>query len=222
MAGKFYAVRKGKATGIFHTWDSCKAQVYAVPGAEYKSFKTETEARNYLSAFATTQTEERVEEENCGTEAYVDGSYKSETQEFSYGMIVLRDGEERKFAEKFTDKELAKMHNVAGEIKGAEAAMHYAIEESIDRIRIYHDYEGIAKWCQDEWKATKDGTKAYKAFYDSIKDKVAVTFIKVTGHSNNKYNDIADELAKQALGLIGEKHKLNEPVITRSRRKGEL
>ncbi|MEG1361186.1 MAG: RNase H family protein, partial [Lachnospiraceae bacterium] len=78
------------------------------------------------------------------------------------------------------------------------------------------------KWCQDEWKATKDGTKAYKAFYDSIKDKVAVTFIKVTGHSNNKYNDIADELAKQALGLIGEKHKLNEPVITRSRRKGEL
>ena len=70
------------------------------------------------------------------------------------------------------------MHNVAGEIKGAEAAMQYAIDEGIRRIIIYHDYEGIAKWCLGEWKTNKEGTLAYKKFYDSIKDQVDVKFVK--------------------------------------------
>lgn len=83
-------------------------------------------------------------------EIYVDGSYCDQTNEFSYGMIVFRNGEEYKFAQRFTDKELAKMHNVAGEIKGAEAAMQYAVENSLKNIAIYHDYEGIAKWCLGE------------------------------------------------------------------------
>lgn len=144
-------------------------------------------------------------------EAYVDGSYNSETNEFSYGMVILLNGEELKYAEKYDDKELATMHNVAGEIKGAEAAMRYAVENSLASIIIYHDYEGIAKWCLGEWKVNKEGTKAYKGYYESIKDKVSISFVKVTGHSNNKYNDMADELAKQALGIAGEKHVIEMP-----------
>ena len=62
-----------------------------------------------------------------------------------------------------TDKELALMHNVAGEIKGSEAAMQYAVDHNIPEITIYHDYEGIAKWCTGAWKATKPGTIAYQA-----------------------------------------------------------
>ena len=34
-----------------------------------------------------------------------------------------------------------------------------------------------------------------------MKDKLHVRFIKVKGHSNDKYNDMADMLAKEALGL---------------------
>ena len=36
------------------------------------------------------------------------------------------------------------MHNVAGEIKGSEAAMQYAVDHNIPEITTYHDYEGIA------------------------------------------------------------------------------
>ena len=150
-------------------------------------------------------------------EAYVDGSYNSRTNEYSYGMIILRNGEELKYAEKYADKEMASMHNVAGEIKGAEAAMRYAVENSLKEIIIYHDYEGISKWCLGEWKANKEETKAYKGYYDSVKNKVDITFVKVAGHSNNKYNDIADELAKQALGIIEAKH-----VIKMSKEKEDL
>ena len=40
MGNKFYAVRKGKKTGIYTTWDECKEQVDGYPKAEYKGFKT--------------------------------------------------------------------------------------------------------------------------------------------------------------------------------------
>ena len=35
---KYYAVKKGRKTGIFTTWDDCKAQVNGYKGAVYKSF----------------------------------------------------------------------------------------------------------------------------------------------------------------------------------------
>ena len=37
----------------------------------------------------------------------------------------------------------------------------------------------------------------YVEFVKDIKDKIKVNFIKVKSHSNNKYNDLADELAKK-------------------------
>ena len=58
-------------------------------------------------------------------------------------MVILKDGEEHTFCEKMTDKELALMHNVAGEIKGSEAAMQYAVDHNIPEITIYHDYEAL-------------------------------------------------------------------------------
>ena len=193
MAVKYYVVKSGRKTGIFNTWAECKALVDGFSGAVYKSFKTKKEAENYFYG-----DDNNIEAANAVC-AYVDGSFYN--GEFSYGMVIIRDGMELSFAEKIDDKGLAQMHNVAGEIKGAEAAMQYAVDEGLDSIVIYHDYEGIAKWCLGDWKANKEGTKAYKAFYDSIKDKVKVKFVKVKGHSGDKYNEMADKLAKKALGI---------------------
>ena len=207
MAEKYYAVKVGMKTGIFRTWEECKVNVNGYPGASYKSFKTEAEARIYLGLEPGNErhgynfTEKDVlKEEDC-VKIYVDGSYNSATNEFSYGMVVLQKGVEEKYNCKFDDQNLSAMHNVAGEIKGAEAAMQYAIDHNLSEIEIYHDYEGIAKWCLGEWKTNKEGTKAYKAFFDRASEQVKIKFVKVTGHSNDKYNDMADKLAKEALGL---------------------
>ena len=198
MAEKYYAVKKGLKTGIFRTWDECKASVSGYSGAVYKSFQSEEEARSFLGLNG--QKEEGVQNPCC-VEIYVDGSYNSATGEFSYGMVVLLGGQEETYSQSFRDEELATMRNVAGEIKGAEAAMQYALDHGIREIAIYHDYEGIAKWCLGEWKTNKEGTKAYKAFYDKARSQVKISFVKVAGHSGNKYNDMADELAKEALGI---------------------
>ena len=228
MAKKFYAVKQGKQPGIYTTWDQCKAQVHGFSGAIYKSFPTKEEAESYMAGGVTAggvkangkagkaangaAVESDSSEHYDGVIAYVDGSYNIGTKEFSYGMIILmEDGTEYKYAEKYDDPELASMRNVAGEIKGSQAAMEFAVAKGLDKITIFHDYEGISRWCLGDWKTNKEGTKAYKAYYDQIKDQLQVTFVKVKGHSNDKYNDIADELAKQAVGVPGKTHEL-DPV----------
>ena len=220
---KFYAVKQGRKTGMFLTWDDCKKQVMGYPGAIYKSFGTREEAEAYLgvtgaqtgqkngTADATERTagitrsvssgNNKSENTENAVEIYVDGSYHAATKEFSYGMVVLVDGKEEKFSQKMTDPELAQMRNVAGEIKGSEAAMQYALDHKIPSIIIYHDYQGIASWCNGDWKANKPGTIAYRDFYREASRKIKIQFRKVKGHSNDKYNDMVDQLAKEALGI---------------------
>lgn len=51
---KFYAVKKGRNRGIFHSWDECKAQTHQYTGAIFKSFKTMSEAQDFLSGNIST------------------------------------------------------------------------------------------------------------------------------------------------------------------------
>ena len=198
---KFYAVRQGRKIGMFLTWDECKKQVMGYPGAIYKSFGTEEEAKEYLGIAVAVDDMQGGDPSAGAVEIYVDGSYHAGTKEFSYGLVVLINGKEEKFSQKMSDPELAQMRNVAGEIKGSEAAMQYALDHKIPSIIIYHDYQGIASWCNGDWKANKAGTIAYRDFYRKAKERVHIEFRKVKGHSNDKYNDMVDELAKEALGI---------------------
>lgn len=204
MAKAFYAVKAGHIPGVYETWDACKKQVDGFSGASYKKFASKETALNFLGMPITheaktvelsrvTPTSEAV--------AYVDGSYDDTVKAFAYGVVIFNDGIEEHFSAKMNNRELIGMRNVAGEIKAAEIAMQFCIDHNIKSVDIYHDYEGIAKWCTGEWKAKLVGTKDYKDFYERIKSKINVNFIKVEGHSGDKYNDLADQLAKSALGL---------------------
>ena len=204
MAKKYYAVRKGKVPGIYMTWNDCKSQVDGFSGAEYKSFASLEEAAAFVDGGGSQNISVDIKDgvpvsDEYNAIAYVDGSYNNATKEFSYGVVMFHDGKEIHFSQKVEDKELAEMRNVAGEIKGAECAMRYAIEHGCKTLVIYHDYEGIAKWCTGVWKTNKEGTQAYKAYFDSIKDSINIDFKKVKGHSGDLYNDKADELAKKAI-----------------------
>lgn len=197
MAKKFYAVKHGKTTGIFNSWDECKASVDGVPNALYKGFAALEEAEAYLND----QAPKKNQSKEGVAVAYVDGSYKAETEEFAYGAVLFYNGEELEFSGADYNPEVKDMRNVAGELKGAMVMMNYCVKHGIKDLEIHHDYEGIARWCRGEWKTTKPGTKMYKSYYDSIRDKLNVTFVKVKGHSGDVNNDRADKLAKSALGI---------------------
>lgn len=202
MAKKYYAVKEGRTKGIFTSWDDCKAQVHGFGGAVYKSFTSLAEAEAYLAGESSKKNESAELQPTAEAIAYVDGSYRLDTKEYSYGVLIFYQGQEWQFAEKFADVELAEMRNVAGEIKGAEKAMAFCLEQGIKSVAIYHDYEGIARWCTGEWQAKKSGTQQYRDFYrQAVGRGLQVEFVKVKGHSGNKYNDTVDALAKSALGI---------------------
>ena len=195
---KFYAVRKGKKVGIYNTWNECKQQVNGFSGAEYKSFTTLDEAKEYVEGIKA------IEFKNLesSVEAYVDGSYEHCIRAFGSGVVILKNNVvEKTYSIKGQDESLVSMRNVAGEIEAAKIAMAYCISNEIKNLTLYFDYEGIEKWCMGIWKANKEGTIAYKKFYDSIKDTLNVKFVKVKAHSGDKYNEEADKLAKAAIGI---------------------
>ncbi|MCQ4923281.1 ribonuclease H family protein [Tissierella carlieri] len=199
--GKFYyAVRKGKTPGIYETWGKCEEQVKGYSGAEYKKFPTYEEALSFIDGG-----NEEIEllDENQLKEneaiAYVDGSFDIRNSTYSYGVVFITlDGKET-YSGREDNEGLAEMRNVSGEIKGAMVAMDLAIENGKDTLYLHFDYTGIEQWAKGNWKTNKDGTKFYKEFYDSIRDKLNVVFIKVKAHSGIEYNEEADKLAKEAI-----------------------
>lgn len=193
----FYAVKNGYHIGIFNTWEECQKEINGYSGAEFKKFSNRRDAENYISGQISLFDEAKI-----GTAvAYVDGSYNISTHQFGCGVVIFHNGEEYTFSEGFNDPEMAQMRNVAGEIEGAKKAMQWCIDNNVTKLDIYYDYEGIKSWCTGEWKASKKGTIAYRNFYDEIKKSVEVSFNKVRGHSGDTLNDMADMLAKQAIGI---------------------
>ena len=208
---KFYAVKVGRVPGIYGTWDECKMQVDGYPNSEYKGFARLSEAESFvgpevLESMKLTSDiyahEEKASvplEDGYAVKAYVDGSYDVATGNYASGAVILVDGKTVELSKLYTDDAGGKLRNVAGEIKGAELAIEYCKKQGIDSVVIYHDYLGVGKWADDEWKANLDMTKAYKSYIRECRKNMRINFVKVKGHSGDKYNDMADALAKAAL-----------------------
>jgi len=202
MSKYYYAVKEGRQTGIYNTWEECEAQVKGYSKAIYKKFSTYEEALNFVESHGEAPVEKDIiklkENEMI---AYVDGSFDVKDKYYSFGAVIFTiDGRET-YSKKERDTNLVDMRNVAGEIKGAIFAMEEALKRGKDTLYLHYDYLGIEKWALGEWKTNKYGTKEYKKYYDSIKDRLKVIYIKIKAHSGNKYNEEADFLAKEALGL---------------------
>lgn len=206
----FYAVRKGLVPGIYDTWDECKLNTSGCPGAQFKKFSTREEAEAFMEGkppAAPKPTLENVEivppdlaskTEIC-LNAYVDGSFSKDKNEYSYGVILFHKGLKIKLAGHGVSPDAAKLRNVAGEIEAAEVAMLFALNNGYKAVKIYHDYEGIAKWCTGEWKANTHFTRKYKEAYNRYAKKIKISFEHVYGHTGIKFNEEADQLAKSVI-----------------------
>ena len=197
---KYYAVKNGRETGIFESWEECQKQIINFSGAVYKKFTDLKAAEKFLY---DNEVEENTSDDLSGLHAYVDGSFSSSLQETGYGAVILYNGEiVHTISGK--SKKYIDMRNVAGELFATGMAVKWAVDNGYKEITLHHDYSGIASWAKGEWKRKQEGTINYKKFIDDISEKINISFVKVKGHSGDTYNDMADKLAKEAINLTDE------------------
>ena len=191
---KFYAVKTQDEKKVFTSWDECSLFLKGKKQIVYKAFKTIEEANSFLND------EVSLPNYDLPT-AYIDGSYDVKTGDYSFGGVLILGKDVYSFNKAYKKDDFSSARNVAGEIKGAGFIIQYCINHNIKELVIYYDYIGIEKWYTKEWKANSDIARVYVDFVDKIKDKIKIHFVKVKSHSNDLYNDQADLLAKEALGL---------------------
>lgn len=200
-AKKYYAVKKGKITGVLKSWEECRASVEGYPGAEYKGFALLEEAEAY--AGVERGSEERGDgglPEEGSLLAYVDGSYDDSLKKYAFGCVfLLPDG--RVYTEYGNgDNEQSLRHrNVTGEMLGAMYAVKVAMLNHYRRLEIRYDYQGIEKWVTGEWRSKTELTQKYAKAMREWRQNIEILFTKVAAHSNIYYNELADKMAKTGL-----------------------
>jgi len=219
---KVYAVKKGKMPGIYYQWDACKAAVDGFPRAEYKGFSTLEEACDYLnidikefpayvrdkaaegkqlsvheSAVSGSAEEKRLSDTLI---AYVDGSYEHSLSKYAFGCVfLLPNGTVYVENGSGNNPDSAKLRNVTGEMLGAMFAVRFGIKNGFSGLEIRYDYEGVEKWVTGAWKSKTELTQKYAEAMRRWNRQISLKFTKVAAHTNVKYNELADRLAKAAL-----------------------
>ena len=213
---KYYAVKKGKHTGIFHSWEECKASVDGYPGAEYRGFATKAEAETYIigtgnfvhgrqrSVSDGDALDENSQAESKGEPgqvvAYVDGSFDEKIGKYAFGCVILTpEGETiRRFGNGDNPQSMA-LRNVTEEMLGAMYAVKWCDKYGYSAIEICYDYMGIEMWATGGWRAKNELTQKYASFMKEHGRKLNISFCKIAAHTGDKYNEEADQLAKTGL-----------------------
>lgn len=205
MAAKYYAIKKGEnlRTGesvsniIVTSWSECLTYVKGVKGAIYKSFPSESEAKAYLdSGNALKKGEDKYPEDI--PHIYVDGSYNISTERFGYGVVVvLQDEVIHADFGGGQDKE-CNQRQVNGELRAAVEGIKYSIGMGYDHVVLFYDYAGVCNHATGSWERNNAlSSQYYELMQGFMKDsKIKITFVKVDSHTDDLYNDVADELAK--------------------------
>lgn len=190
---KFYAVKVGRKTGVFTTWNETNSLVKGYPNAKFKSFINEAAANEYLQDKA-----EVVASFDEGYSAFVDGSFNKGKQQYGSGVVILKDGTVIDELSITGTPDFIESYQIAGETIATLEAIRWAVDHKVDKISIHYDYQGIESWAKGDWKTNKPISEYYKKEFDLLSTKTNVSFVKVKGHSGDKYNDRADYLAGKA------------------------
>ena len=203
MAGKrVYAVKRGKNTGIFYQWEECRNAVDGYPGAEYKGFPTVQEAKSYLGVADEGENNIPPAGETSGESllAYVDGSYDDTLKKYAFGCVfILADGHIYTQYGNGDNEQSLQHRNVTGEMLGAMYAVKTAMLNGFQKVELCYDYQGREKWVTGEWRSKTELTQKYARAMREWGTKIHISFTKVAAHTNVKYNELADQMAKQGL-----------------------
>lgn len=201
IQGKYvYAVKNTNT--IYKTWEECKEAVSGMSGMEYKKFRTESEALDWLRGIESSKM--GIANLSLPT-LYIDGSHQD--GKIGFGVVLLLNDQETTF----TGRTTGSMGNISGELGALVFSLHLLKKAGIKIANIIYDYEGVYKWLSGDFKCRSQEAKEYAKFSKTFIDDndMKLYFYKCKAHSGNALNNRADKAAKQAL-VDGKMYERNE------------
>ena len=190
---KFYAIKTPEESKIVMTWAECEKLTHGVKGVLFKSFASRAEAEAWISGMETPVP--------TGLRVFVDGSFSPDFPKSGWAFVVTENDVEIARGSGITAFD-AESRNIDGEVMASYQAMRW-LDLNDKTGTICHDYEGIARWAKGEWQAKSNIAKRYVAAAKPYLHRVS--FEKVAAHTGVKWNELVDQLAKDAIARAKKK-----------------
>ncbi|WXX02952.1 Rnase H [Staphylococcus phage LJLAME001] len=119
------------------------------------------------------------------------------------GAVILDKNENivKEISKPIENSSLIKYNNVAGEILACCYGIEEAIKLGYKQAIVYIDYIGLIHWYEGTWSARNILSKTYINMIREYQKVIDINFVKVKSHSNDKWNDYADNLAKKSIDI---------------------
>lgn len=183
MAAKYYVVWKGRETGIFDNWNTCKQQVEGFEGAQYKSFKTMSEAESALKNgfFKSVKPQKKASVIKMPKPDFpawaVDAAWNTKTGDMEYQGVDLQSGQKL-----FTKGPFPDGTNNIGEFLAIVHALALLQKHKSD-IPIFSDSKTAISWVKKKKANTKLEETARNAELFNLIDR-AEFWLKENPYSN--------------------------------------
>lgn len=151
------------------------------------------------------------------TRVSVDGSYNTETRVYGSGIAFFdQAGNVSDTYRMHGDKpEYASSRNVAGEVVAFSHAIAESVKKGLTEVAIVVDYEGLFRWSAPKSVVVRDRTcwgnrlsspiaelHDRALAYASSHGIKRIDYIWVRGHKGFLCNELVDQLAKSACGIL--------------------
>lgn len=157
---KVYAVRSGKQTGIFNTWEECQSATKGYSGAEYKSFKSMADAEQYMRGDAPLS----VSLPSVGVLLTFTSKLKGNVLKFT---VILQSKLMTDVVSVETDVSGYPL-SLVSDILPVVTGLYRAKSLGISEVTVVHRNEGVEAWYTGAWSANTDFTRQYAAVARSL------------------------------------------------------
>lgn len=199
----YYAVKVGRLTGIYKSWEECEKQIKGFSRAKFKKFTTLDEANDFLLSKITVS---KATDSNVADNfevVYTDGSSLGNGKSGSragYGLFFKDDDPRNKGYRLEGDIQTNQRSELMAAIKALE------IVESSTNLLIRTDSNYLVRgmnswiksWKLNEWNIPVKNMDLFKRLDKIVTERTGmVRFEYVKAHSGIYGNEMADKLAKE-------------------------
>lgn len=212
----FYAVKKGRQPGVYNSWEECKAQVDSFPGALYKKFNVEADAQIFVfgEALGSDKTKNISGVENTVSDVpsdkiislYTDGACSGNPGPGGFGYavvcgdVLVQKGSGGLVSTTNNQMELSAVIEGLKAVSGVQSVLVYSDSSYVVNAFEKHWVNG---WKRRNWVKSDGSPVLNRELWEQLLSVMErfkdVRFIWVKGHAGNKYNELCDKLAVDAI-----------------------